>query len=890
MDFYKRLSRLLLFYFLLAVVEGVLTLFFTLSIPSGERNRLVLGYSLPRIFMALIILAQLVICVWTLWHVWRSPDRGERLATALLNREGWRTIIVWCSKAVMITVLVVLVAPQGWLETYRAYLDRLKPYLVWIGLLGVQTLLLVSLSQRYAGVAAFLRDGHVGKNSADGKHQWGAILSLFMCLAVMILPSGVEAWFDGLPWSQPLEFLALAVAFPFLTLFAWRFLCRRAVIIALATLLVVKLGLAFYAPRSGWNMYVYASPEAMAQNRWQRTYTTLVYPHLSEIFRSPLRHRLEFPIEWKTVYGYETEKPYLGVALTGFLRFPPDTRLAIVTTGLEDGWAKAVAASGEEWEVPIVGSLESAAQMSHETLPSTVVRVSAQLTYGEGSWSLQPVFVFLDGTLGDLYGRGVMWQTAEGAVMPQWVNMALRMIGRSLDVGVVIFLLLWLVWGLRQRMLQRDLDHVVILFAIAGCWIPYVLKPFFPSKSAVPVLGVSLLITGALLILWMFWRLGVGLIKQADVRNLPAVALLVLGAPLLSFYAGNLVSEVARIQIYTTGSDPLTYQVFARQIFVEGDLWHRADAVYAYQPLYRYLVGLLHLLFGQSSVTQNMLDVWSVVGAMMALVSLGGWLRIAPLFSLAGAVLYLAIGWLTQFNVLLGAGMQEYAAMLFVVLTAWSAAQRAFLGWRKILLTSLCGVCGLLLRNDHLGVLGAAALLAIEPVRGDLRRAWAALFAETIKQWKTVLIPGVAIFGGLLLQALRNYVMGGMFVVNQTQNTTSGWYHSLGERIGGVLLILNSGLSADFFSPGLVFVALVLWAGTLTGAIALVWRRGALARYNLSLAIMLVALLLPYLFFKPTATPPRWSIHLLPLAVLSLSVLAACLFQKANGKDLPQGV
>ncbi|NPV86178.1 MAG: hypothetical protein HPY45_09240 [Anaerolineae bacterium] len=890
MGFYKRFSNLLLFYFLLAVVEGVLTLFFTLSIPSEERSRLVLGYSLPRIFMVIIILAQLLICFWALWHVWRNPARGERLAVALLNQGRWRSMIVWCSKVLVLAVLLVLIAPVGWFEGYRAYIDRLKPYLVWTGLLGVQTLFLVSFSQRYAGVASFLDGGHVGEDSAGIRHKWGAILSLLMFLAVMILPSGVEAWFDGLPWSQPLEFLALAAAFPFLALFAWRFLCRRAVIITLAALLVVKLGLAFYAPCSGWNMYVYASPEAMAQNDWQRTYTTLMYPHLSEIFRSPLRHRLEFPIEWKTVYGYESEKPYLGVALTGFVRLPPDTHLAIVATGLEDGWAKAVTVSGEEWEIPIVNSLESAAQMSYETLPATVVRVNVFLVYGEGNWSLQPVFVFPGGTLGDLHGRGVMWQTAEGAAMPQWVDMALRMIGRILDVSLVIFLLLWLIWGLRQRMLQRDLDHAVILLAIAGCWMLQVLKPFFSSKSAVPVLGVSLLITGALLILWLFRRLRIGLTKEAGMQNLPAVALLVLGAPLLSFYAGNLASEVGRIQIYTTGSDPLTYQVFARQIFVEGDFWHRADAVYAYQPLYRYFAGLLHLLFGQSSAAQNMLDVWSVIGAMMALVSLGGWLQIAPVFSLAGAVLYLAIGWLTQFNVLLGAGMQEYAAMLFVMLTAWSAAQRAFLGWQKILLTSLCGVCGLLLRNDHLGVLGAAALLAIEPLQGSLRWVWAMLFTQMIRQWKTVLIPGIAILGGLLLQALRNYAIGGMFVVNQTQNTTSGWYHSLGERIGGVLLILNSGLSADFFSPGLVFVALVLWAGTLAGVIALVWRRGALARYNLSLAIMLVALLLPYLFFKPTATPPRWSIHLLPLAVLSLSVLAARLFEKANGKDLPQGV
>jgi len=890
MGFCKRVSSLLLFYFLLAVAEGLLSLFFTLAIPSGERNRLVLGYSLPRIFMAFVILTQLLICFWALWHVWRNPVRSERLAAALLNRGGWRLMIVWLSKIAVSAALMVLVAPQRWFEGYWAYIDRLQPSLFWMGLLGAQTLVLISLSQRYAGVASFVRDGPAGENPAERKHTWGAVLSLFMFLGVMILPSGVEAGFDGLSWSQPLEYLALAVAFPFLTLFAWRFLCRRAVIITLAALLALKLALAFYAPRSGWNMYVYASPETMAQGRWQRTYTTLVYPYVSEVFRSPLYHRLEFPIEWKTVYGYETERPYLGVALTGFLRLPPDARLAIVATGLEDGWAKAAAASGEEWEIPVVGSLESAAQTSYETLPSAVARVNALLVYGEGNWSLQPVFVFADGTLGDLHGRGVMWQTMDGALMPQWAGMALRTVGRVIDVVLIAFLLLWLIWGLRQRMLRRELDHALILFAIMGCWMPHILKSVFPSKSAVPVLGVSLLITGALLILWLLWRLRGSLTSEAGARALPMVALLVLGAPLLFFYAASLDSEAGRIQIYTSGSDPLTYQVFARQIFVEGDLWHRADAVYAYQPLYRYLVGLLHLLFGQSSAAQNMLDVWSVVGAMMALVSLGGWLRIAPVFSLAGAVLYLAIGWLTPFNILLGAGMQEYAAMLFVMLTAWSAGQRAFLGWRKILLTSLCGVCGLLLRNDHLGVLGAAALLAIEPVQGGLRRAWAALFWGAIKQWKMVFIPGAAILSGLLLQALRNYLLGGVFVVNQTQNTTSGWYHRIGERIGGVLLILNSGLSAEFFSPGLVFVALVLWAGTLAGTIALVWRRGALARYNLSLAIMLFALLLPYLFFKPTATPPRWSIHLLPLAALSLSALAARFFERADGKDLLQGV
>ena len=61
-------------------------------------------------------------------------------------------------------------------------------------------------------------------------------------LAIVIaLPSGITAWFDGLPWTGEKETIALAIIIPFLFILSWRFLTLRLPILLLGALLILKI-------------------------------------------------------------------------------------------------------------------------------------------------------------------------------------------------------------------------------------------------------------------------------------------------------------------------------------------------------------------------------------------------------------------------------------------------------------------------------------------------------------------------------------------------------------------------------------------------------------------------------------------------------------------------
>ena len=86
----------------------------------------------------------------------------------------------------------------------------------------------------------------------------------------------------------------------------------------------------------------------------------------------------------------------------------------------------------------------------------------------------------------------------------------------------------------------------------------------------------------------------------ARLRNLRGAFLLV-GVPWLAFAAAWSLPQVGRFSVYSP-DDWLTYQVAGYRIFMHGYWLEGGNAVFDFQPLYRWMTGALHLVFGDSSV------------------------------------------------------------------------------------------------------------------------------------------------------------------------------------------------------------------------------------------------------------------------------------------------
>jgi uncharacterized membrane protein len=91
----------------------------------------------------------------------------------------------------------------------------------------------------------------------------------------------------------------------------------------------------------------------------------------------------------------------------------------------------------------------------------------------------------------------------------------------------------------------------------------------------------------------------------------------------------------------------------------------------------------------------------------------------------------------------------------------------------------------------------------------------------------------------------------------------------------------------DHGNPSLA--TFILLSGTLLGLLALVWRPKFLQNYPIAIGLALFGLFLPYWFVANWGYAPRYSIHLLPLTIISLMIVENHVFKRfsKNKIDLP---
>ena len=93
--------------------------------------------------------------------------------------------------------------------------------------------------------------------------------------------------------------------------------------------------------------------------------------------------------------------------------------------------------------------------------------------------------------------------------------------------------------------------------------------------------------------------------------------------------------------------------------------------------------------------------------------------------------------------------------------------------------------------------------------------------------------------------------------------------------------------AVDHGNPSLA--TFILLPGTLLGLLALVWRPKFLQNYPIAIGLALFGLFLPYWFLANWGYAPRYSIHLLPLTIISLMIVGDYVFKRfsKNKVDLP---
>jgi len=413
----------------------------------------------------------------------------------------------------------------------------------------------------------------------------------------------------------------------------------------------------------------------------------------------------------------------------------------------------------------------------------------------------------------------------------------------------------------------------VLAAGIIGWWLylamtPWLAEPALLAWSAVAAVAMAVAAANE----GIARMAGVGLIAAAAVpvtsrhRNLRA-AFLLLGVPWLTFFAVRAIPDIGAFTAYSH-DDWLAYQVAGYRIFMGGYWLEGGSTAFDYQPLYRWISGALHMVFGDSSAGEIVADASALLsGALLAF-----WIVKAT----AGFRWAVAAGaaTLTTFSIgttwyFVGRGLSETAGAGFGFLAAFMLL-RGRLGRPTSI--AAAGVFAVLMFYTRLNFGAAAVMLAalLLPLSVTTTVGRATIDrVRRVRSWPVAVYGGL-IAAGLLLFMSRTWWYTGHFSVlygTSLKNNDIGlrWDTIADPAVWGRMRHSVASLIFMNEPPHFDVRALVVVAGVIVVVLGAIQVPG-LRRLPLSLALVTFGTCLSALVVHTHNYPGRMSIPLVPFA------------------------
>jgi hypothetical protein len=714
---------------------------------------------------------------------------------------------------------------------------------------------------------AFTR-GEPGRQRREGAPLTRALWSAALAVAVL-WPGRALSMLDGVPLDGVAEAIAFGVAVPLLWVLHRRYLDASSVRIAIASLLVIKVAGSLLLTQEGlcarfstaapYRTEVQTipidEPRGLLRSWDLRADWRAETPSCTAIVDRPYSDWSAFPAWFVNITDFvpredrarrgESAPRHFQMDVTGVVTVAGSGRFSIdlgrdMTLDGTIGDAHVSSTDGAPVETPL------------EAGPHALA-LRIQMTGDR--WRFAPLWN------GQSAFAAAMLRVERSRSADRWLAPIVR---AAVPAIALVILLAWL--GSVAAQFRNDL--FVVVWAIAAS---AVLVAVGISGRGERVAALLLLAAAAVPV-------------TASARNWRG-ALLMLGVPWLAFFVSRAVIQVGHLSLYSY-DDWLTYQVAGYRIYMNGFWLEGGSKAFDYQPLYRWLSGALHLIFGDSSVGEVYWDAACLLaGGFVAftLVEASAGFKWA-LAAAAATLATFAIGTIWYF---IGRGLSEIAAAGF----AFFAALALLRAGAKPIAAVGAAVLAVLMfytRLNHL-IFGLVLVALVLPASISARagRLWAAVRTLDVRP---ALAYVVTFTIGVMLFAMRTWWFTGVFSLlygTSLKNNDTGlrlttvaspdvWAkiaHGL-----GCLVWMNEPPTPD---PRAVLVV----AGALLSVLALLQVPRA-NRLPLSIAVTTIGATLSTFFAHTHAYPGRMSIHLVPFAVAMTVVAAATAVRSATTRPL----
>jgi hypothetical protein len=673
---------------------------------------------------------------------------------------------------------------------------------------------------------------------------WGLLAA-----AALLWPDRLTSWFDGIPLDRPAEAIVIGVVLPVLWIAHSSFLKRRGARIAILALVAWRVLATTTLVQDGWCVRFqperpYVRDQTGAPHAWDlRADWRSADPACSAIMTRSYDRLAEFPM-W-----------FFNLPPAGDTRVAPEDRPPGASTVMElmgflrardDGVLAIDAGPGVRATLRVDGGPEAdAAQVSRG---EHTVAVTARLTGDR--WRLAPV-----------WNGAPIWRAAMPTVRrtSAWDRFARG----------------WLAW-----------IPPVLTMSLIGAWLVSLLRrvgdPALIAWSATASAALAWLVLTERGDAARWATIGLALAGAVPVarrnRNLRG-ALLAVGLPWLTYIVVRAAPSIGRFTFYEWGDDFWTFQRYAYRIVLQGYWLEGGSPTFWFQPLYRWIAGLLHAVFGDSSAGELLWDGGCLLaGAIFVFRAVR--MRASFGWSVAAAAVPLATFMLGSPRDLIGRGLGEITSAGFVYLAAIFAMRSRAGSVPAGIAAGLCATLAFYTRLNNLPMAAGVAAFALPPgvpVRSALR------VAEWLRRvsWRTALSVAGALAIAALLFAWRTWYYTGIFsLFHGTQRQFLALWPE-GAAPGAVLSAM-----ADSVLMVVTVNDPPRWdpyaLPVLGGAAAAILAAVGLPRVRelpLSLVLFLFASIAGALVARGSAYPGRFSIHVIPVtcAVLAsaIAVVAA---------------
>ena len=669
---------------------------------------------------------------------------------------------------------------------------------------------------------------------------WGLLAA-----AALLWPGRIAGPLDGVPLDRAAEAVVLGIVFPALFWFDRSFLDRRSARVLVVCLLAWKAFTAAVLVQDGWCVTLdpsrpYVRDGTGRPHSWDvRADWSSPNPTCSAVMTRSYLQMDDFPVWFFNLPAADGDLPQPEDVPPGAVtRMTIHGTLTAHRSGLlrvETSPSVMAAARIDGQPVPIDRGVQ---------VPAGSHAVLFDVTIAKNLWRLEMLW---DGD--DAFARVLATESPPSAIdrfVGPW--------GRWVSPLLVVTLLgVWLLTALATVLDRRALAWT--LFAGAAMGLIAAFTPEHRWQWAVLMLAAS------------------GLVPLAHrVRNVRGAFLLV-GIPWLVLVVVATKYDIGRMKFSFEGggNDGWQFQRYAYRIVLQGYWLEGGEKTFWFQPLYRWIAGMLHLVFGDSSVGE---EYWN--GACVTTMALFSF-HVTKVFAgvrwgLIAAALTLGLFVAGPGFVFIQNGLSEVTSAGFIYLGAFLALRSRRGSYAAAMAAGICAVLGFYTRLNNFPMAVAVAVFAwpiAQPMATILSPA--AWFKRA--SLSTIVIVVSAIGLGLVLFAWRTYHYTGVFSVAQGTaldpergNARMLWAHAASIREWLRLMYDSLMMVLMTTDPPRVHAGALPLIAAAAVSVAAVTGLGPFGALPLPAVLFMLSAIAGSLVARGTAYPGRFSIHILGAA------------------------